>query len=1375
MANHDATSSDFSYDVFLSFRCGSSNALVDRLVRALLDKGINTFRDQGKLRIGDDEIEKSRMSMVVLCENYASSIRCLDELAKITEYIDNKRKHVTAIFYKVEPSDIRKQRNSYEAAMTEHEKTYGKDSEKVKAWRSALTRVCDISGKHCKDDSFESELIEKIVKDTLTKVAPAPLQINHGVGLDSHFEQVKSLIDIGSNDTVRMLGIYGAGGIGKTAFAVCIYNKIRHEFGAASFLVNVREKSEKSIKGLEDLQKELLSQMGEETETMVGSAFKGGIELKRRLGHRRVLLVLDDVNAMKQLESLAGGCDWFGSGSRIIITTRDEAVLDNHDVGIKKYKMEELNDRDSLELFCWYAFNMRRPAENFVDISTRAVSYAKGIPLALRVIGSNLKDGSVEEWEIELGKYRKVPDAEIQGILEISYYGLSELEKKIFLDIACFFKGERWEYVKRILEACDFFPTIRVFVSKCLITIDENGCLDMHDLIQDMGREIVRKESPSSPGNRSRLWSYKDVLQVLEGNSGSSTIEGIMLHPPRHEEVDHWTNTSFENMRNLRILIVRNTTFSTGPSYLSNSLRLLDWMGFPSQSFPADFYPQRIVDFKLSHSPLILKKPLQIFEDLTFINLSQCQYITQIPDLSGAKNLRILTLDRCHKLDKFDKSIGFMPNLVYLSASECTMLKSFVPRMYLPSLEVLSFNFCKRLEDFPEVMRKMDKPLKICMINTAIKEFPRSICYLTGLEYVDLSNCKALKDLSRGFLLLPKLVKLKMDGSSQLGESFKRFKESHLVANGCPKLMALYLSEVNLSCEDLCIILQIFPKLEYLDVSHNDFVFLPKCITQSLPLKSLDVSYCRNLMEIPELPLSIQKVDARYCRSLTSEASSMLWSKVCKEIQRIQVVMPKTEVPDWFDSVGNEDIPLFWARRKFPVVALAFVFEEVKENVKIEMNNSEFLPGVVSADQSHTVGLHLFIDGQEICSRANHYFTVGENHVLLCDLRVLFSEEEWQGLDANLGYDWKAIQVQYESRLNLRRWGVHVYKQETITDDIRFDPPNSTENMPPSHLVPKTNSQQRIRHVQSLDLLEIFGQYLNFLKLDQIASVTNVILRSWRNAKADDVKEDASASAYGASLKQEQEEFVWDVAQVLDMLMENVQKQEIQNLGRLVVELLTARAQLMKTKGHEMLHININMPIILDECECHTSKNLAEAPSRRYWGSFELEEGDPLVWRFWKSNEAFGERVNTVLLKCQRSYGESLEEEYNDPALQALMRKIEQDAMRLNKSWGKMKASIVSKNVPVSDKYMMETAIIIGQERLGRLGSNFNKAPYGKLRVEHDAQSTNQNQKPHELRVEHNAESNTGNQNQNQKQTRFGWTKIFNRRAEKNGKSGDKA
>nr|KYP52513.1 hypothetical protein KK1_025633 [Cajanus cajan] len=52
-----------------------------------------------------------------------------------------------------------------------------------------------------------------------------------------------------------------------------------------------------------------------------------------------------------------------------------------------------------------------------------------------------------------------------------------------------------------------------------------------------MGREIVRLESPSKPGERSRLWLSKEILRVFKENKGSDKTEIIMLHLVKDKEV----------------------------------------------------------------------------------------------------------------------------------------------------------------------------------------------------------------------------------------------------------------------------------------------------------------------------------------------------------------------------------------------------------------------------------------------------------------------------------------------------------------------------------------------------------------------------------------------------------------------------------------------------------------------------------------------------------------------------------------------------------------------------------------------------------------------------------------------------------------------
>jgi len=251
--------------------------------------------------------------------------------------------------------------------------------------------------------------------------------------------------------------------------------------------------------------------------------------------------------------------------------------------------------------------------------------------------------------------------------------------------------------------------------------------------------------------------------------------------------------------------------------------------------------------------------------------------VTEFPDVSGAKNLRELRLDGCKKLVTIHESVGLLTNLVFLSASECTLLTSFVPTIYLPSLKYLSLNLCTKLAFFPEISGMMNNKLQINMVDTAINMLPESIEKLTGLNYLEMTDCKELQHLPSNLFILPNFVTLKVGGCRRLRESFIRFEESHSV---CPKLETLHFDNAYLSDKDVRMIIYHFPNLKDLNISCNPFMFLPACIKQSTKLTSLHLRYCLMLQEIPALPSSVQKVDAKYCYSLTSESSNILWSQV---------------------------------------------------------------------------------------------------------------------------------------------------------------------------------------------------------------------------------------------------------------------------------------------------------------------------------------------------------------------------------------------------------------------------------------------------------------------------------------------------------------
>jgi hypothetical protein len=350
-------------------------------------------------------------------------------------------------------------------------------------------------------------------------VNPARLDVaKHPIKIMSRVHDIKDLLNLGTID-VCIVGIYGTGGIGKTTLAKAVYNEICLEFEGSSFLSNFKESSEKS-NGLAHLQEKLLNDILK-MNLKIDNVDRGINIIKERIRGKKVLVVVDDVDNFEKLHLLVEK-EWLGPGSRIIVTTRDEQVLSPSRAD-KKYKVRELNHWESLRLLSWHAFEMINPKEEYSKLSIKAMLYVGGLPLALVLLGSFLKDRSVAEWKI-----RRTPYDKIQNVLRISFDSLDEYTKGIFLNIACFFVNMDEKYVMKILDGCNFFPKIGIpiLIQRSLVTIDFKNILRMHGLIRDMGREIVNEKSPNLPGKRSRLWFHKDVFNVLCYH----TVRGMHMH-----------------------------------------------------------------------------------------------------------------------------------------------------------------------------------------------------------------------------------------------------------------------------------------------------------------------------------------------------------------------------------------------------------------------------------------------------------------------------------------------------------------------------------------------------------------------------------------------------------------------------------------------------------------------------------------------------------------------------------------------------------------------------------------------------------------------------------------------------------------------------
>jgi len=317
-------------------------------------------------------------------------------------------------------------------------------------------------------------------------------------------------------------------GIGKTTIAQVVFNQLCLGFEGSCFFSDINERS-KQVNGLVPFQMQLLHDILKQDVANFDCVDRGKVLIKERLRSKRVLVVADDVAHLDQLNALMGDRSWFGPRSRVIITTRYSSLLREAD---QTYQIKELEPDEALQLFSWHAFKDTKPAEDYIELSKKAVDFCGGLPLALKVIGALLYRENKDRWESEIDNLSRIPNHDIQGKLLISYHALDGELQRAFLDIACFFIGIEKEYVAKVLGArCRYNPEVvlETLRERSLIKVFE-GMVTMHDLLRDMGREVVCKASPKEPGKRTRIWNQDDAWNVLEQHKVSKSS----MHTRKH-------------------------------------------------------------------------------------------------------------------------------------------------------------------------------------------------------------------------------------------------------------------------------------------------------------------------------------------------------------------------------------------------------------------------------------------------------------------------------------------------------------------------------------------------------------------------------------------------------------------------------------------------------------------------------------------------------------------------------------------------------------------------------------------------------------------------------------------------------------------------
>ncbi|KAK8593791.1 hypothetical protein V6N12_045865 [Hibiscus sabdariffa] len=544
--------------------------------------------------------------------------------------------------------------------------------------------------------------------------------------------------------------------------------------------------------------------------------------------------------------------------------------------------------------------------ESFMEYGTSFVKHCGGLPLALQVLASSLFGKSMDVWRNALEKLEAIPASKIQKILKISYDSLEDgHDKKLFLDIVCLFIGKDRYYTATILDGCDFYTTVGIenLVGRSLLTINEKNKLMMHQMIRDMGREIIRQES-SDVGKRSRLW-HKDAFDVIREKTGSKTIKCLTLdlkglqedkpkgsttslHFPKHSrnqflqsnEVDMETQ-AFAKMQRLKLLQLDYVKLRGDFKDFPKSLVWLRWHGFHIQSLPVDFCIKRLVVLDMRNNNLKqVWKDKECLPNLKILNLNHSHNLLKTPDFCGLPSLERLMLKDCIKLEKVDPSIGELKMLTFLNLKDCRSLRK-LPRTIgsLISLEELILSGCSRLDKIPRELHNMESLKVLNLDETALHQ--------TRLPLPWLSSKR----------------------SRELGFSWKSLPCS---------LVKLSLESCRLSDDVMPNDLHNLASLKSLNLSRNPIHCLPD-IKSLTKLDELLLTSCTELQTIPKLPMLSNSIKVLATTSPLKHSWSVLPCFFSSKRCVIFGCERLTEVQDIFKLEPTENFELEELKRLFNV------------------------------------------------------------------------------------------------------------------------------------------------------------------------------------------------------------------------------------------------------------------------------------------------------------------------------------------------------------------------------------------------------------------------------------------------------------------------
>ncbi|KAI5660477.1 hypothetical protein M9H77_29270 [Catharanthus roseus] len=489
---------------------------------------------------------------------------------------------------------------------------------------------------------------------------------------------VEKIMEALQDDEIRVIGIWGMGGTGKTMLVKEISQKAKREhmfdevtLAVVSQNLNVRE-----------IQNQLADRLGlsflEETISVRAERLHARLMMN---DSKKILVILDDVWNTIELEEIGIPVGEDRSGCKVLFTARIELSFDIRETQRKNIRVDFLSEEESWDFFKEIVGNsVENP--DLLDTARKVVEECGRLPLAIKTVGSALRDKDVRAWKDALTQLQGHKVTNIRGI-----------DEKLYSSIKLSYCYLESKQAKSLLMLCSLFPEDYDIPIEILVKYGKGLCLfsDIDSL------ENVRNRV------HSLVSDLRSFSLLLAGNEEGS----VKMHDVVRDVVI--SIASFDDHRLKQLQFVNEDKSGTAISLNINEFDKL----------PADLnFPPNLQLFQLRSISRFSKDTLNMRDNF----------------FEGMTEFRVIDLTDS-TINLLPSSLRFLSSLCSLCLDYCIFRTNLSIIGSLKQLEVLSF-FFSELDEVPGEIRELRK---LKLLDLRCWEGPRTIpssvfSELTNLE-----------------------------------------------------------------------------------------------------------------------------------------------------------------------------------------------------------------------------------------------------------------------------------------------------------------------------------------------------------------------------------------------------------------------------------------------------------------------------------------------------------------------------------------------------------------------------------------------------------------------------------------------------------------